>query len=152
MLVRFPVEPGEIPKVYIFVCPSSPIESGLPFFSFSFCALQFGRYIVARPGSLQFKRIGILGQRDRALIIAASFGVVLILIGCFLLVMWCRSRRMKREFERRFEVRWAEQEKCVARVFKNGQSTSHILFYINQKFSTTSPNIVSNIVNDAFWV
>ncbi len=76
---------------------------------------------MAHPGSLQFKRIGVLGVRDRAVVIAASLIGTVLLVACFFLAMWCRAKRMERDFERRFQVRWAEQEKCVARAFKNGK-------------------------------
>ncbi|VDK34701.1 unnamed protein product [Taenia asiatica] len=81
--------------------------------------VQFGRYLKFRPGVVQFKRLGPLGGRDRAVIVASSLMGVVTLVACLFLAMWCRSRRTERDLEKRFQIRWAEQEKCVARAFKN---------------------------------
>ncbi|VDM33483.1 unnamed protein product [Hydatigera taeniaeformis] len=81
--------------------------------------IQFGRYLRFRPGVVQFKRLGGLGGRDRAVIVASSLMGVVTLVACLFLAMWCRSRRTERDLEKRFQIRWAEQEKCVARAFKN---------------------------------
>ncbi|KAL5113085.1 Plexin-B1 [Taenia crassiceps] len=81
--------------------------------------VQFGRYLKFRPGVVQFKSLGPLGGRDRAVIVASSLMGVVTLVACLFLAMWCRSRRTERDLEKRFQIRWAEQEKCVARAFKN---------------------------------
>ncbi|CDS40514.1 plexin a4 [Echinococcus multilocularis] len=81
--------------------------------------IQFGKYLKFRPGVVQFKRLGPLGGRDRAVIVASSLMGAVTLVACLFLAMWCRSRRTERDLEKRFQIRWAEQEKCVARAFKN---------------------------------
>ncbi|KAM7541407.1 hypothetical protein Aperf_G00000026232 [Anoplocephala perfoliata] len=81
--------------------------------------IKFGRYLTAQPGVLQFKRLAPFGFRDRTVIVACSVIGVLALIACLFLAMWCRSRRTERDLEKRFQIRWIEQEKCVARAFKN---------------------------------
>uniref|UniRef100_A0A0R3T5T2 Plexin_cytopl domain-containing protein n=1 Tax=Rodentolepis nana TaxID=102285 RepID=A0A0R3T5T2_RODNA len=81
--------------------------------------IQFGKYLVAQPGVLQFKRVAPPGVRDRAVIVACSVIGVLALIACLFLAMWFHSRKTERDLEKRFKNQWIEQEKCVARAFKN---------------------------------
>ncbi|KAM3183428.1 hypothetical protein ACTXT7_010387, partial [Hymenolepis weldensis] len=81
--------------------------------------IQFGKYLMAQPGVLQFKRLAPLGVRDRAVIAACSVIGILALIACLFLAMWFHSRKTERDLEKRFQNQWIEQEKCVARAFKN---------------------------------
>lgn len=78
---------------------------------------------MAQPGVLQFKRLALLGVRDRAVIAACSVIGILALIACLFLAMWFHSRKTERDLEKRFRNQWIEQEKCVARAFKNGKYT-----------------------------
>nr|CDS31189.1 plexin a4 [Hymenolepis microstoma] len=81
--------------------------------------IQFGKYLISQPGVLQFKRVAPLGVRDRAVIVACSVIGVLALLACLFLTMWFHSRKTERDLEKRFKNQWIEQEKCVARAFKN---------------------------------
>ncbi|VDL61358.1 unnamed protein product [Hymenolepis diminuta] len=81
--------------------------------------IQFGKYLMAQPGVLQFKRLAPLGVRDRAVIAACSVIGIMALIACLFLAMWFHSRKTERDLEKRFQNQWIEQEKCVARAFKN---------------------------------
>ena len=90
--------------------------------SYNAVHFQFGKYLTALPGVVQFKSLEPVGGRDRAIIVAGSLMGVVILVAFLFLAMWCRSRSMERDLEKRFQIRWAEQEKCVARAFKNGIS------------------------------
>lgn len=107
---------------------------------------KFGRYLKFRPGVVQFKRLGPLGGRDRAVIVASSLMGVVTLVACLFLAMWCRSRRTERDLEKRFQVRWAEQEKCVARAFKNGTSFLHLLVSLEIPLMLIMSRLILRIV------
>ncbi|KAL5962337.1 Plexin-A4 [Taenia solium] len=109
--------------------------------------VQFGRYLKFRPGVVQFKRLGPLGGRDRAVIVASSLMGVVTLVACLFLAMWCRSRRTERDLEKRFQIRWAEQEKCVARAFKNGTSFLRLLFSLEISIMLVMSHLILRILN-----
>ncbi|VDD82280.1 unnamed protein product [Mesocestoides corti] len=81
--------------------------------------IRIGRYLTSRPGTVQFKRLGALGGRDRIVVVASSLMGIVTLVACLFLAMWCRSKRTERDLQQRFKIRWAEQEKCVTRAFKS---------------------------------
>uniref|UniRef100_A0A0X3PFT0 Sema domain-containing protein n=1 Tax=Schistocephalus solidus TaxID=70667 RepID=A0A0X3PFT0_SCHSO len=81
--------------------------------------IRFGQYLEARPGRIQFKQISIFGDRGRmGIIVGGVLVVVFVLLSFIIFVIWCRFHRLERNLEVKFQQRWAEQEKCVARAFK----------------------------------
>ncbi len=75
--------------------------------------------MVSRPGSVQFKRI-TMSERKMPLIGSLVALGVLILLPILIIGLWCHFNRREQGLEQRFQKRWAEQEKCVARAFKQG--------------------------------
>uniref|UniRef100_A0A183SDB6 Sema domain-containing protein n=1 Tax=Schistocephalus solidus TaxID=70667 RepID=A0A183SDB6_SCHSO len=81
--------------------------------------IRFGQYLEARPGRIQFKQISTFGDRGRmGIIVGGVLVVVFVLLSFIIFVIWCRFHRLERNLEVKFQQRWAEQEKCVARAFK----------------------------------
>ncbi|VDN21095.1 unnamed protein product [Dibothriocephalus latus] len=81
--------------------------------------VRFGQYLEERPGRIQFKQISIFGDGGRlGIIVGGVLVVVFVLLSFIIFVIWCRFHRLERNLEVKFQQRWAEQEKCVARAFK----------------------------------
>nr|VZI41359.1 unnamed protein product [Spirometra erinaceieuropaei] len=81
--------------------------------------IRFGQYLEARPGRIQFKQISTFGDRGKmGIIVGSVLVVVFILLSFVIFAIWCRFHRLQQNLEVKFQQRWAEQEKCVARASK----------------------------------
>lgn len=89
----------------------------LHWFSFS----QFERFLVYTPGIVRFVSIKDAALRTRLMWIFVSVAVLLILVGPTAGIIWRRFYRRQQTYQAKLEHKYAEQERRIVKVFKDGK-------------------------------
>ncbi|THD28805.1 Plexin A [Fasciola hepatica] len=80
--------------------------------------VQFGRFLIYRPGRVRFVRLGHTALRNNLVIGLTAVVVFLTLVALIAFAIWRRFNRHKRDYQVRLGQKYAEHESRVLRVFR----------------------------------
>ncbi|KAF8561693.1 hypothetical protein P879_01431 [Paragonimus westermani] len=80
--------------------------------------VQFGRFLVYRPGVVRFVSMGQVAFRNQLIMIATGIVVLTVLVGLIAFTLWRRFDRRQRTYQAKLDQKYAEHESRVVRVFK----------------------------------
>ncbi|TPP65976.1 Plexin A [Fasciola gigantica] len=80
--------------------------------------VQFGRFLIYRPGRVRFVRLGHTALRNNLVISLTAVVVFLTLVALIAFAIWRRFNRHKHNYQVRLGQKYAEHESRVLRVFR----------------------------------
>ncbi|CAH8560289.1 unnamed protein product [Heterobilharzia americana] len=80
--------------------------------------IQFGRFLIYRPGSVRFVALRQAALRSQVIMIFISLILITIFVGLTGFAIWRRFIRHQKNYEAKLEEKYAEHENRVVRIFK----------------------------------
>ncbi|CAH8854918.1 unnamed protein product [Trichobilharzia szidati] len=80
--------------------------------------IQFGRFLIYRPGSVRFVALRQAALRSQIIMILIGLVVIFIFVGLIGFVIWRRFIRRQKSYQAKLHQKYAEHENRVIRIFK----------------------------------